>query len=210
MAARPWRHRTAAREHPRRPAGRWGIPLAVAVLAVCGLLIEGLITDWSALLIGRDLGASDTLATTVLAVFSLAMFISRSIGDTVLSRIGEGRLLTAIAVATAFLITVGLLIAQPLAMVLAIGLTGLAIGPIFPLAVQRANRSSPGRAAAMTARVSAVGYIAYLGGPPLTGSVAEAMGLPATFAVVALLCSAGIAVARRGPAQDMTERSIST
>lgn len=202
--------RHCAKTRAGRSTGPWGIPLTVAVLAVCGLLIEGLITDWSAVLISRDLGASDILAATALAVFNLAMFVSRSVGDTMLSRFGESRLLTAIAVSTAFLIIVGTLISQPWAMILAIGLTGLAIGPIFPLAVQRASRPTRGRAAAMTAQVSAVGYIAYLGGPPLAGTVAEAVGLPATFVVVALVSSTGIAIARRGPAHEATHRSSTT
>jgi fucose permease len=186
-----------ARTWPR--TGRWRIPPKIAVLAVCGLLIEGLVTDWSALLISRDLGASNSLAATALAGFSLAMFVSRSAGDAVLNRFAERRVLIAIAMVVAGLIMVGSLIAQPLAMVVAIGLTGLTMGPVFPVAVYRAGRSAPGQAAAMTARVSAIGYAAYLGGPPVVGFVADTIGLPVTFAAVALLGCTGIAFARHNP-----------
>jgi fucose permease len=186
--------------------GRWGIAPRIAVLAVCGLLIEGLVTDWSPLLVTRDLGASNSLAATALAVFSLAMFISRSAGDAVLNRFAERRVLTVIAAAVACLIVLGSVMAQPLAMVVAIGLTGLALGPVFPVAVNRAGRSAPGRAAAMTARVSAVGYLAYLGGPPVVGFVADTVGLPVTFATVVLLGCTGIVVARRGGPAPATSK----
>ena len=198
---------------PRRPAergaedasvlardGRFGLPVTISVLAVSGLLIEGLVTDWSALLITRDLGASAFLGATTLALFSLAMFISRSAGDTVLDRFAERTVLTTVAVVVVCLVVLGSVVAHPLVMAVAIGLVGLVLGPVFPVAVSRASRSAPGRAAAMTARVSAVGYIAYLGGPPVIGFVADGIGLPVTFAVAVALSCLGIALARRGPA----------
>ena len=179
--------------------GRFGLPVMIAVLAVAGLLIEGLVTDWSALLITRDLGASASLGAIALALFSLAMFISRSAGDTVLNRFTERTVLTTVAVAVICLVLLGSIAANPLAMAVAIGLVGLVLGPVFPLAVSRASRSAPGRAAAMTAQVSAVGYLAYLGGPPVIGFVADVIGLPLTFAAAVALSCAGIALARRNP-----------
>jgi fucose permease len=171
----------------------------IAVLAVSGLLIEGLVTDWSALLITRDLGASAALGATTLALFSVAMFISRSAGDTVLDRFTERTVLTTGAVVMICLVLLGSVAAHPLVMAVAIGLVGLVLGPMFPVAVSRAGRSAPGRAAAMTARVSAVGYIAYLGGPPVIGFVADVIGLPVTFAAAVALGCVGIALARRAP-----------
>jgi MFS family permease len=179
--------------------GRFGLPVLIAVLAVSGLLIEGLVTDWSALLITRDLGASAALGATTLALFSVAMFISRSAGDTVLDRFTERTVLTTGAVVMICLVLLGSVAAHPLVMAVAIGLVGLVLGPMFPVAVSRAGRSAPGRAAAMTARVSAVGYIAYLGGPPVIGFVADVIGLPVTFAAAVALGCVGIALARRAP-----------
>ncbi|WP_165362844.1 MFS transporter [Promicromonospora panici] len=178
---------------------RFGLPVTIAVLAVSGLLIEGLITDWSALLITRDLGAPASLGANTLALFSLAMFVSRSAGDTVLNRFTERTVLTTIAVVVICLVPLGSVASHPVAMAVAIGLVGLVLGPVFPIAVSRASRSAPGRAAAMTAQVSAVGYFAYLGGPPVIGFVADGIGLPLTFAATVALSCAGIALARRNP-----------
>jgi MFS family permease len=178
---------------------RFGLPVTIAVLAVSGLLIEGLVTDWSALLITRDLGAPASLGATTLALFSLAMFISRTAGDTVLNRLGERAVLTTTALVVVCVVVLGSVVAHPVAMAVAIGLAGLVLGPVFPVAVSRASRSAPGRAAAMTAQVSAAGYIAYLGGPPVIGIVADLVGLPLTFAAMVTLSCAGVALARRSP-----------
>lgn len=198
------RPRTAdAREVAEAPVPvrreRLGLPVLIAVLAVSGLLIEGLVTDWSALLITRDLGAPTSLGAVTLALFSLAMFISRSVGDLVLNRFTERTVLTTVAAVVVCLVLLGSVAADPLAMAIAVGLVGLVLGPVFPVAVSRASRSAPGRAAAMTAQVSAVGYLAYLGGPPVIGFVADVMGLPLTFATAVALSCAGIALARRSP-----------
>lgn len=188
--------------------GRFGLPVTIAVLAVSGLLIEGVVTDWSALLITRDLGASASLGAGTLALFSVAMFISRSAGDAVLNRFTERTVLTTVAVVVVCLVVLGSVAAGPVAMAMAvavaIGLVGLVLGPVFPVAVSRAGRSAPGRAAAMTAQVSAVGYLAYLGGPPVIGFVADVIGLPLAFAATVALGCGGIALARR-PGQSRSD-----
>ncbi|MDR7385586.1 MFS transporter [Promicromonospora iranensis] len=192
---------TGSRESADAPVTVWnrrsGLPATIAVLAVSGLLIEGLVTDWSALLITRDLGAPASLGASTLAVFSLAMFISRSAGDAVLDRCTERTVLTAVAAAVACVVLLGSVAADPLAMAAAVGLVGLVLGPVFPVAVSRASRSAPGRAAARTAQVSAVGYIAYLGGPPVIGFAADVVGLPFAFAAAVALGCGGIALTRR-------------
>lgn len=50
----------------------------------------------------------------------------------------------------------------------------------------------------MTARASAVGYIAYLTGPPDIGAMADHLSLPTTLVFVVGLACVGIAVTRTG------------
>ncbi|WP_143175341.1 MFS transporter [Cryptosporangium aurantiacum] len=104
--------------------------------------------------------------------------------------------MTVVAVVLCCLVPVASAVGEALGMVVAIGVTGLALGPVFPLAVHRAGRSG-GTAAAMTARVSAVGYLAYLTGPPMVGFAAESIGLPVAFAAGTVLRGIGIHWARR-------------
>ncbi|KUG54806.1 MFS transporter [Kocuria palustris] len=199
----PWdrAERTTEKTPATQRTRLFTLPLAIAALAVSGLLVEGLITDWSALLITRDLQAPAPLGATALTLFSLAMFVSRSAGDAVLNRIPESTVLIAVALVVVSLVITGTLIAQPLVMVVAIGLIGLMLGPVFPLAVSRASRSNPDRAAAMTAQVSAFGYFAYLAGPTVIGFLAEGLGLPIAFAAVVILSCLGIGAAGRRPGE---------
>ena len=174
------------------------LPTTIAVLAVSALLIEGLITDWSALLVTRDLGAPASWGAAALTVFSVAMFISRSAGDALVAQLGEQRLLAISAVTITMAMVSGVGLGQPLLMVIVTGVIGLALGPIFPLAVTRAGRVAPGQEAVMTAHVSAVGYIAYLAGPPGIGAIADLLSLPTTLVLVVSTACVVIAVTRRG------------
>ncbi|MEL4356306.1 MULTISPECIES: MFS transporter [unclassified Luteococcus] len=207
LAAVPlWRQPTQRSTAPmltdedRATGRRWWqttLPTTIAALAVSALLIEGLVTDWSALLITRDLGAPASWGATALTVFSVAMFVSRSVGDAMIARVGEERVLASSAVTITLAMVSGASLGQPLLMITAAGVIGLALGPVFPLAVTRAGRLHPGQEAAMTARVSAVGYLAYLAGPPGIGALAEHLPLPTVLVLVVGLASVGIAASRR-------------
>lgn len=173
------------------------VPVAVVILAICGLLLEGLITDWSALLLVRDLDSPSSHAAIALTLFSAAMFTSRATADRVLARLKERAMLRGGAVLTAIAISLALTVALPWAMISAIVLTGLAIGPVFPLAISRA--AAHGDPAVTTARISTLGYTAYLAGPPLIGLLAQAIGLPAAFALTAIAAAVCIACAATPP-----------
>lgn len=173
------------------------VPVVVVVLAISGLLAEGLITDWSALLLIRDMDAAASQGATTLTLFSLAMFVSRASADRLLRLAGERTLLTAAALITATSITIAALTANAWAMTAAIILTGLCLGPVFPLAIGRASHH--GDPARTTARVSILGYTAYLAGPPMIGLCAQGIGLPAAFTLTAILAAAGILLTAAPP-----------
>lgn len=165
--------------------GPW-VAASIGVIAIGGFLLEGLVTDWSALLLRRDLAANPTLAASVLSLFSVAMFVSRSASDAIMQRVNENVFLLIAALAIGISTPFGLL-AQSVPMVVAgIFVTGLCVGPLFPLALARGARAAPTNVARMTASLSVVGYAAYLGGPPLIGFSAEHTTLPSTFTTVTI------------------------
>ncbi|MEV6275964.1 MFS transporter [Nocardia sp. NPDC051832] len=180
------------------PAGRRvpRIPWQIAALAVAALLLEGMVTDWSALLVGRDYGGDTSLGAFAITGFSFAMFLSRSLGDALVERFGARRLCVAGAAIAVLTMAAGLAQPSPTGLLIAIMAMSLVLGPLFPLAVSAAGLAGPADAAAMAAKVSAVGYLAYLGGPPLVGLGAETLSLPVTFAITTLIC--GIAMALSG------------
>lgn len=82
---------------PARVPNDWSrsrvrIPMSVAVLAISALLVEGLILDWAAVLIARDLGGGAEQGALAITAFSAAMFVSRTVGDRRTDRITDARI----------------------------------------------------------------------------------------------------------------------
>lgn len=166
------------------------IPVAVGAMAVAALLVEGMVTDWSALLVSRDFGGGATVGATAVVVFSCAMFLSRSFGDVIIDRLGPRRTVVSAAVVVTSATLVGLLFQHsPWGVVVAMAFIGLALGPLFPLLITEAGHRSHAGVAVATARVSAVGYGAYLAGPPLVGFLADHTGLTSAYVIVACTCA---------------------
>ncbi|SDC22304.1 MFS transporter [Actinokineospora iranica] len=188
-------HTAAAATSPLR--GIAALPLAVAAIAVSGLLVEGMVTDWSALLVARDFAGGVDLGSAAVVAFSVAMFVSRSFGDAVVARFGARTVLYWSAAATATALAVGLTQSSALGAFAAVSVIGLALGPVFPLSMATAAERMPHAVATATASVSAVGYLAYLAGPPLVGVVAEEAGLTTTLAIIGLAAAATTALATR-------------
>ncbi|WP_220709123.1 MFS transporter [Rhodococcus sp. SBT000017] len=165
-------------------------------MAVAALLIEGMITDWSALLVSRDFGGGTAVGAAAVVVFSTAMFFSRSFGDLIVDRLGAAVTLRCAAAVVSAAVLLGLLLQpEPWGAVAVMGCAGIALGPLFPLLITEASRRSRVGAAVSTARVSAIGYGAYLGGPPLVGFLAERIGLVGAFVLIAGICSIALVAA---------------
>ncbi|MBS4104295.1 MFS transporter, partial [Tsukamurella paurometabola] len=171
-----------------RPRPLQSLSATIAAIAIAGLLLEGTMTDWSALLVGRDLGAGATVGSGTVAAFSLAMFASRTAGDLLVPAMGRARYLVSAGAVAAGGASAGLLIPGWIAGYLGVIAVGLVLGPVFPLAIDLAAERAPHAIASAAADVSAVGYSAYLGGPPLIGLLAQALGLPTTVALAGAAC----------------------
>ncbi|MDZ7933061.1 MAG: MFS transporter [Rhodococcus sp. (in: high G+C Gram-positive bacteria)] len=189
--------------HPPRRGPTLAIPLSIGAMAVAALLVEGMVSDWSALLVSRDFHGGPTIGALALVAFSCAMFVSRSIGDLIIDRLGAASTVRyAAGVVTAATVAGLLTQHQPWGAVVALGCIGFAVGPLFPLLITEAGRRSRRGVATATAHVSVVGYAAYLGGPPLVGFLADHIGLLRAFTGIGLasctvLALAAVTVRRR-------------
>ena len=153
----------------------------------------------TALLLRRDFHADPALAASVLSMFSIAMFISRSISDTIMHRVRERTFLlfTAIIIALAIPATCATG-SVPLVMV-GIVVTGFFVGPLFPLALARGGRAAPQHLAEVAAALSIIGYAAHLGGPPLIGFAAEHTSLTFTVAAAVVIVAVVLVSVRKTP-----------
>ncbi len=185
-------------DHSTGPSGtdgghsaRGAVPLVAifaGIIAMLGFFAENATEHWSALHIERTLGQGAALGALGPAMLGLTMGIGRIAGHFISVRGDEPRLLRlAVTVASG-----GLLIAAtaPVAAVAYLGfaLLGLGVSVVAPLALAVAGQSADdtGRAHAV-ARAAMISYGGFFFGPPVMGFLAEAAGLRAAFAIVAVL-----------------------
>jgi fucose permease len=152
--------------------------------------------DWSAIYLHEDLGSGADVAAAGFAVFSAGMAGGRIVGDAVVARLGFERVLRG-GCALAGIALGGLLLAASVPVALAgLALVGLGISNGVPLMFSAAGRTaSPGPA---IAAVSTMGYVAFLGGPPFLGFLADATSLP--IALASVCAAAAIVVVAGGHA----------
>ncbi len=171
----------SAEEERVRPTA---VLVVLGAIAGCTAFGEGALSDWGALHLRDQLGATTALAAAGYAGFSLAMACGRLAGGRLVAALGERRLLaggTVLAAAGGVAAVTATSVPTALAGFVVVGL-GLA--NVFPLAISRAGVLGGARGIALA---TTVGYTGLLGGPPLIGLVAEHAGLPAALATVPLL-----------------------
>lgn len=161
--------------------------LRVGLIALCGMMCEGCMFDWSGVYFQKVVQAEQALVTAGYIGFMSTMALGRFISDYFTDRLGTARMLQI----SSLLITVGLLIsiAFPYLVPAMAGflLVGLGVSSVIPLTYSvagKANTLSPGIAIAL---VSSIGYFGFLFGPPLIGFIAEAFSLRISFAFIACM-----------------------
>ena len=167
---------------PRRLVG-------LGLLALCGLLAEGAMMDWSAVYLRDEVATSAGTAALGFAAFSLAMAVGRFAGDALTLRWGAVRVVRASSACAAAGLAIALLVHDPTAALIGFGIVGLGIANIVPLAFGAAGHAGGGHAGAAIAAVATIGYFGWLAGPPVIGLVAEALGLPAALGLVSAACA---------------------
>jgi predicted MFS family arabinose efflux permease len=160
--------------------------LVLGAAAFCTLLAEGAAADWSAAYLSQSLGAAAGAAALGYTAFSLAMAVSRTVGDRLSRALGP----------TGLVRSGGLLAASGLGLALAVGWAPVAflgfaamgggLGVVVPV-LFRAAGSTPGVAPSVgVAAVSTIGWLGFLAGPPAIGLAADAVGLRSSLVIVVL------------------------
>jgi MFS family permease len=190
----------AAPEGPRFARPTRALAL-VGLFAICAVLAEGAVSNWSAVYLENEVGAGEGIAAASLAAFSLGMGIGRLTGDRLSAALGPATLARAGASLAAIAIAIALLADAPFLAIAGFAVGGLGLAALFPLALRAAAErgDSPGPA---VAAVSAMAYVGFIAGPPAIGGLAEVVGLRAALALVVacLALAALLAGAVRAPA----------
>jgi MFS family permease len=166
-----------------------GIVLLIAGLTAVTFLIEGAILDWSALLITTADIVPPSQGGLGYMLFSIAMTAGRLLGDAIVARLGPRRVL----IVGGLLAVAGfvVLLAVPLRPLAMAGflLIGLGAANLVPVLFSAAGRQHTMPPALAIAAVTTTGYAGILAGPAAVGFVAQAVGLTASFwLLAALMC----------------------
>jgi MFS family permease len=188
----------AAKPDDRTPIRSYAL-LLLGVLALCALAGEGAAADWSAVYLRDGLGSSAAVATWAYAAFSVAMTLGRLVGDRLTRRFGPVALVRASGVLAGAGLGAALLIAEPAAGIAGFACLGAGLSGIAPQVFTAAGDREPARAGRALSLVVSIGYLGFLLGPLLIGSVSTVVGLPKALAipvVLALALSLGAGVLR--------------
>lgn len=162
-----------------------GLVLVIAALACITFLVEGALLDWSALLITGNGLFPVAQGGAGYIVFSVAMTIGRLTGDSISSRIGDHKtMLWGGAIALAGFVVL-LTAATGVIALLGFVLIGLGCSNIVPVLFRRAAAQQVMPPALAVAAISTTAYAGILAGPASIGFVAQAVGLPAAFWMLA-------------------------
>lgn len=165
--------------------------LALGVVALCALVSEGAMADWSAIYLRDVLGSGPGLAAAGFAAFSLAMAIGRLTGDYFIELLGSSNMLRLGGALSASGLSLVLLVDSTVPALLGFVGVGLGLATLFPITLSAAARAPGMTAGAGIAAMSSTGYFGFLVGPPLIGFVAEAVGLRGA---LALIVAAGLTI----------------
>jgi MFS family permease len=159
-----------------------GVALWLGMIALCGTIVEGSMSDWSALYLKDVVGASAQIAPLGIACVSGTMLIARWFGDGWRMRFGAERMLTAGGVLAGGGLALALLLGGLVPALLGFALVGLGVAAVSPCVYAAAAKHG----AVALAAVTTMGSIGALMGPPVIGFIAHASSLAWGMAVIAL------------------------
>lgn len=186
-----------------------GVVLLLCLLAAATFLAEGAMLDWSALLITKDGLVAVAQGGLGFMLFSIAMTAGRLMGDKIVARLGDRRVLLwgGLLAVAGFVV----LLTAPLAAVALSGfiLIGLGAANIVPVLYRLAGAQTAMPPAQAISALSTIGYAGILIGPAGIGGIATATGLDGAFWLLAGLFALTPLLAGRltKPAGDLAPRT---
>ncbi|MFT3956431.1 MAG: MFS transporter [Piscinibacter sp.] len=174
-----------------------GALLVIGLLIFAGMTAEGVMYDWCVLYLKQEIGLPQAQAGIGFAIFSAAMAAARFGGDALRARVAEARLLRGGAVLAGVAMATLLVVGNSWVALLGYALVGIGLALVVPILFNAATRVPGVSRAAAIASVSSIGYSGFLIGPPLIGSVAQAVSLTAAMSLVVVAMAALALGARR-------------
>lgn len=161
--------------------------LKLGLIAMCCMVCEGAMFDWSGVYFQKVVQAPKGLITLGYTAFMSTMAGGRFAGDKLVTRLGTLRMLQL----SGLVIASGLIVAIcfPSIIIATAGfmLVGIGVSSVVPLVYSSAGKSTVFSPGVALAAVSTIGYLGFLAGPPMIGFIAQAASLRWSFAIIAVL-----------------------
>ncbi|NYI08215.1 MFS transporter [Allostreptomyces psammosilenae] len=169
--------------------------LGLGMLALCVIVVESAVTNWSAIYLSDGLGAGTAVASAGFIVFASAMATGRMFADRVGARFGTVRTVRTAATVAALTLITTVTIGHPVAAIIGLAVLGAGLSALVPATMRAAGELPDVPRAGGIAAVSTAGYLGGLAGPASFGFTAGVVGLSGAFAGMALLVllAAGLA-----------------
>lgn len=164
------------------------VPLfTLGSIALCSMICEGSMFDWSVLYFKKVVEAPERLQVAGFTAFMLTMASGRFIADYFSHRFGLKRTLQV----SGSLTVIGLLIAvlfpyMPTA-IAGFMLVGVGVSSVVPMVYSAAGKSKTMSPGVALAAVSTIGFAGFFVGPPVIGFIAKLATLRASFIFVAVM-----------------------
>ncbi len=168
---------------------------ALGLLALCCLIAESAVANWSGVYLRGNLGAPGGYAAAGFAGFSLAMAAGRLAGDRLAARYGPACLVRGCGLLASAGLAAALCTRSPAGAVIGFAACGAGLSCTIPQFMSAAGHADPQRPGSGIARVARLGYLGLVGGPALIGGCASVAGLPAALCIPVVL---GLCVAFSG------------
>jgi len=161
--------------------------LKLGIIALCCMICEGTMFDWSGVYFQKVVQPRKELITVGYVAFMGTMAGGRFIGDWLATKVGSRRILQASGITIAIGLIIAISFPYFAPATLGFMLVGFVVSSVVPLVYGAAGRSATFSPGIALAAVSTVGYLGFLVGPPLIGFIAQAASLRWSFGLIAIL-----------------------
>ena len=165
-----------------------GPVLVLGLLAMVAMIVEGAAMDWSAIYARNLLEATSSQAAAVFTFFTLTMTLGRFIGDRLVHQWGPEHMLRYSCALGAVGLLIGLFTASVEGAMFGFACLGFGLANSVPVLFSSACKIPGVNPGTGIAGVATLGYLGFLIGPPLIGTIAEFLGLDRALLLIVVFC----------------------
>jgi len=163
--------------------------LSLGLIALCVMMGEGAMADWSSVYIRQYIPAKAAYAATGYTAFSLAMALGRFSGDWITRKAGPVKVVLVSGMLASLGVLLAISVLNIVFVIIGFALVGAGFSTVVPLVYSSAGRSKAMSASMALAAVTTVGFLGFLAGPPLIGFSAQLVTLRGSFLLLLVLAA---------------------